>query len=75
MNDTTDTPRKRGRPVAGDNRNLIMFSARVDEALYESVRELAFKLRISKQDILRDALELFKAKHNGEKSPTSSKKQ
>ncbi|MEG5932470.1 ribbon-helix-helix protein, CopG family [Enterobacter hormaechei] len=40
-----------------------MFSARVDEALYEYVREAAHQTRKSRQDILREALELFRAKY------------
>ena len=45
-----------------------MFSARVDESLYESVRQMAYALRRSRQDIIGEALELLRAKY-GEVSP------
>lgn len=44
---------------------LVMLSARVDESLYESVREMAYHLRRSRQDIIGEALEMFRAKYGG----------
>lgn len=64
MTDMTDTPMKRGRPARPDSQNLVMFSARIDESLCEYVREVAHKTRKSRQEIIGEALELFRAKYN-----------
>lgn len=55
-----DYPDKRRSRGTGQKANLKLFSARIEEALLEYVNLLAYETRRSKQDIISEALLLYK---------------
>ena len=43
------------------SKDMVLFSARVDTSLWDYVRKLAFETRKSKQDIIAEAIMLYRS--------------